>query len=274
MCPEELREHTIDLAVPRRVRDVGPTNFQSLPPSYFPLNERSVRFCLNDHLRRTVMTMLMSDPGQVDAIDRWDADEYRPQRVLVVDDSELVQVGLKALLTRERWVASCLSASSAALAVDVARRRHPHLILVSTSIRGESGLQLCRALRRSVPLAKVVLMSNQGRVSASLAVAHGAVGFVPQQMPAAALVAALREVVGGARVFPRDDVDNTAVQLSKRELDVLQHLVCGLSNPEVATALNLSRHTVKQHTSVVYRKLGVRNRAQAASRAQELGLVA
>ena len=59
-----------------------------------------------------------------------------------------------------------------------------------------------------------------------------------------------------------------------RELDVLQHLASGLSNPEVAASLNLSRHTVKQHTSAVYRKLGVRNRAQAASRAQELGLVA
>jgi len=55
---------------------------------------------------------------------------------------------------------------------------------------------------------------------------------------------------------------------------VLQHLAAGLSNPEVAQQLNLSRHTVKQHTSVVYRKLGVKNRAQAASRAQELGLVA
>jgi two-component system response regulator DesR len=63
------------------------------------------------------------------------------------------------------------------------------------------------------------------------------------------------------------------VRLSPRELDVLQQVSSGLSNPEVANLLNLSRHTVKQHTSAVYRKLGVRNRAQAASRAQELGLL-
>jgi two-component system response regulator DesR len=62
--------------------------------------------------------------------------------------------------------------------------------------------------------------------------------------------------------------------LTARERDVLVHLARGLSNPEVASALNLSRHTVKQHTSAVYKKLGVRNRAEAASRAQRLGLAA
>ncbi|MEU5060162.1 MULTISPECIES: LuxR C-terminal-related transcriptional regulator [unclassified Streptomyces] len=99
-----------------------------------------------------------------------------------------------------------------------------------------------------MPYVKVVLLSGEGRMSAALASAHG------------------------ARVFPKDERP-AAMRLSKRELDVLQHLVLGLSNPEVAAVLNLSRHTVKQHTAAVCRKLGVRNRAQAASRAQELGLV-
>jgi two-component system response regulator DesR len=80
-------------------------------------------------------------------------------------------------------------------------------------------------------------------------------------------------VAEGARVFPKEKAQAGSVHLSKRELDVLQLIVAGMTNPEVAALLNLSRHTVKQHSSVVYRKLGVRNRAQAASRAQELGLV-
>jgi ATP/maltotriose-dependent transcriptional regulator MalT len=64
------------------------------------------------------------------------------------------------------------------------------------------------------------------------------------------------------------------VQLSTRERAVLQQVASGLSNREVGASLHLSRHTVKQHTSAVYRKLGVRNRAEAASRARELGLLA
>lgn len=201
-------------------------------------------------------------------------DSCRPQRVLVVDEHELVQAGLRALLSGEKWVASCLGASSVDMAWEIARKHRPQLVLISTSVRGASGLELCRAMRARMPLVRIVLMSGQGRVSTTLAVSHGAVGFLPQQMPAAGIVAAVRRVAEGARVFPRDPEVPETVPLSRRELDVLQHLVTGLSNPEVAALLNLSRHTVKQHTSMVYRKLGVRNRAQAASRAQELGLVA
>ena len=74
-------------------------------------------------------------------------------------------------------------------------------------------------------------------------------------------------------MFPKS-AGAPVLQLSRRELDVLRHVASGLSNPETASTLNLSRHTVKQHTSAVYRKLGVRNRAEAANRARELGLLA
>lgn len=198
--------------------------------------------------------------------------ECQLQRVLVVDEHELVQAGLRAVLADEPWVAACLGASSAEMAWQVVRRHHPQLVLVSTSLGGRSGLELCRAFKERMPHVRVVLMSGEGRVSAALALLHGAVASLSKEMPAAAIVAAVRRVAAGARVFPKDSAPGV-VRLSKRELDVLQHLASGLNNPQVAALLNLSRHTVKQHASAVYRKLGVRNRAQAASRAQELGLV-
>jgi DNA-binding NarL/FixJ family response regulator len=201
-------------------------------------------------------------------------DRCRPQRVLIVDDQELVQVGLRTVLDRQPWVAGCLTAGSAETAWDIARRHHPQLVLVSMSLTGQSGLEVCRRLKERMPHVKVVLRSGEGRVSASLANSCGAVGFVSKHLPAAGIVATLRRVADGARVFPPESHHEVAVPLSKREMDVLKHLALGLSNPEVAARLHLSRHTVKQHTSVVYRKLGVRNRAQAASRAHELGLVA
>lgn len=200
------------------------------------------------------------------------ADRCRPQRILVVDDHELIQAGIRAVLGREPWVERCYGASSIETAWSIALRHHPQLIVLSTTVSGKSGLELCRAFRERLPYANVVLMSGEGRVAAALATAHGAKGFLPKQTPVAGIVDALRRVAEGSRVFPKEPSLNGFGQLSKRELDVLQLIVAGLSNPEAATLLNLSRHTVKQHTSVVYRKLGVRNRAQAASRAQELGL--
>ena len=64
-----------------------------------------------------------------------------------------------------------------------------------------------------------------------------------------------------------------ALRLSDRERSVLSLIASGATNPEIAEALHLSKHTVKEHTSAVYRKLGVRNRAQAVQRAERLGLV-
>ena len=124
-----------------------------------------------------------------------------------------------------------------------------------------------------MPYIRVVVMSGDGQLSAPLAASLGAVAALSKNMTRGALLSALKRVVEGGRVFPKSP-PAPETQLSKRELDVLQHLAAGLSNPETASTLNLSRHTVKQHTSAVYRKLGVRNRAEAASRAQELGLIA
>jgi ATP/maltotriose-dependent transcriptional regulator MalT len=62
--------------------------------------------------------------------------------------------------------------------------------------------------------------------------------------------------------------------LSERERTVLELLAGGATNPEIADSLHLSKHTVKEHTSAVYRKLGVRNRTEAVRRAQRLGLLA
>ncbi|TGN65063.1 response regulator transcription factor [Nocardioides eburneiflavus] len=228
------------------------------------------------------MTALLAErPADQDALvavsnDVHDPDRCRPQRILVVDDMELVQAGLRALLTDQTYVASCLTAGSLQTAWDLVRRHQPQLVVLSTSVAGESGLVLCRHIRDHMPHVRVLLMSSEGRVSNSLARANGAIGFLPKHLPAPSILAVVERAVAGEQVFPRDSSADSEPEsaLSRRELDVLRNLVAGLSNPEMALALSLSRHTVKQHTSAVYRKLGVRNRAQAAGRARELGLVA
>ncbi|MFG2446641.1 LuxR C-terminal-related transcriptional regulator [Nocardia fluminea] len=216
------------------------------------------------------MTLVATAPVRTTATEP--ADRCQPQRILVVDENELIQAGLSAVLVQASWVAACYVAGSKEAALKVVRRRQPQLIVISMSLEAHAGPDLCRTIRQSLPHLKVVLMTGEGHIPAALAASLGAVSAFSKHMPRGAIVGALHRVAEGARIFPTGWMTQD-VRLSRRELDVLRHVAAGLSNPETAACLNLSRHTVKQHTSAVYRKLGVRNRAEAASRAQELGLL-
>jgi DNA-binding NarL/FixJ family response regulator len=195
--------------------------------------------------------------------------------ILIVDDHEVVRVGLRSLLARVDWVARCVGAGSSHDAVEMAHRYEPHVALVDLCVGEESGLDICRSLRETRPAMSVLLMSGAGRITPAVARAAGADGFVSKDWKAGAMVEAVRLAATGRAVFVKQEDERVATEtLTRRERDVLMHLARGLSNPEVAAVLNLSRHTVKQHTSAVYKKLRVRNRAEAASRAQRLGLAA
>lgn len=214
--------------------------------------------------------MSVSSSAVADYLDP--ANECQPQRVLVVDENELMQAGLKAVFLDAPWVAACYVAGDAELAVHIIRRRQPQLVLVSASLGGKSGPDLCHWLKENMPHIKVAVMSGAGRVPAAFAASLGAVAVLSKHMPRGVILAAMKRVADGERVLPRRNAPSQ-LHLSKRELDVLHHVAAGLSNRETASTLNLSQHTVKQYTSALYRKLNVRNRAEAASRAQQLGLL-
>ena len=201
-----------------------------------------------------------------------DVEATRLHRVLVVDDDELIQAGIRAVLTQQPWVSHCYGVSSLEDALASARVRQPHIALVELSVGGRPGLEVSRALATAHPHMRVLLMSRDGRISRNVARANGGHGFISKSIGAAGVAEAVRLVSQGRSVFPREEMAETE-RLSRRELDVLEQLVRGCSNPEVAAVLHLSRHTVKQHTCAVYRKLAVRNRAEAAAKARELGLV-
>jgi DNA-binding NarL/FixJ family response regulator len=191
--------------------------------------------------------------------------------VLVVDDHEVVRWGLQVLLDRQRWVGRCLMASTADEALEQARAHEPDVALVDLFVGAESGAELCLALRQVSPLTRVLLMSGAGRISAPAAQATGATGFVPKDWPAADVVMAVRMVANGMTVFGAPDAP-IAQPLSSREQEVLDMIARGATNQEIATALALSPHTVKDHASALYRKLDVRNRSEAVRRAARLGL--
>jgi two-component system response regulator DesR len=197
--------------------------------------------------------------------------EERKLRVLVVDDHDVVQWGFRLLLERQRWVERCLAARSGDEAVDVCRRLRPDVALVDMLLGTESGAEVCEEIRAVSPSTRVLLISGAGVVSPSVARAAGASGFISKDWSAVDVVKAVRMVSLGTEVFA--DHGSLDSPLSEREQEVLSLVATGSTNKEIAGRLHLSPHTVKEHTSAIYRKLGVRNRAEATRQAQRLKLL-
>jgi DNA-binding NarL/FixJ family response regulator len=192
--------------------------------------------------------------------------------VLVVDDQEVVHWGLRLMLAEQPWVERCIAARTRREALEQARRHAPHVALVDLFVGDESGAEICERLRLEAPATRVLLISGAGRISPNAARAAGASGFISKDRPAAELASAVHAVGLGGAVFPPQD-GGPAPLLTDREREVLGRLASGATNREIAGSLYLSPHTVKEYTSSLYRKLAVRNRAEAVVRAQRLGLL-
>jgi DNA-binding NarL/FixJ family response regulator len=192
-------------------------------------------------------------------------------RVLVVDDHEVVHWGFRVLLGEQPWVARCLSARSGEEALALLPGLRPDVALVDLFLSGESGADVCASIRRASPQTRVLLISGSGRMSPAAARAAGASGFVSKDWEAREVARAVRAVGLGQTLFAPTS-EQPAPLLTEREREVLDLIAGGRTNREIAAVLYLSPHTVKEHTSALYRKLGARNRAEAVQRAQRVGL--
>jgi DNA-binding NarL/FixJ family response regulator len=194
-------------------------------------------------------------------------------RLLAVDDHEVVRWGFRLLMADQPWIERCLTAGTPEEALDLAARYRPHVAVIDLFMGDSSGAELCSTLRERQPATKVLLISGAGWLSPAAARAAGASGFVPKDWDAADVTSAVRMVANGMTVFvPREE--RPAAGLSARERQIVELMAQGSTNGEIAGELHLSPHTVKDHASAVYRKLGVRNRAEAVRRAERLGLTA
>jgi DNA-binding NarL/FixJ family response regulator len=200
------------------------------------------------------------------------SEDVRRIRVLVVDDHDVVQWGFRLLLERQPWVERCIAARDGDEALELVRETKPQVALVDLFLGRHSGAEVCGELRAASPRTKILLISGAGRISPAAARAAGASGFVSKDWGAPDVLKAIRMVGLGMDVF--EPAPRTAeAPLSDREREVVSLIAAGSTNREIAAELFLSPHTVKEYTSGVYRKLGVRNRAEAVKRAQSLGLI-
>jgi two-component system response regulator DesR len=155
-------------------------------------------------------------------------------------------------------------------AFTAARRYQPHVVIVDLELADGRGVEVARGLRAAAPSASLVVLSGPANMSLSTAKSIGASALLPKRTQAADLVHVVRCVAAGGHFFPRRQTDVAA--LTPRQSQVLALMADGGTNQEIAARLHLSPETVKHHATAIYRKLGVRNRTQAARRGGELGL--
>lgn len=197
----------------------------------------------------------------------------RPMRVLVVDDHQVVHWGLQIMLSRLSWVQDVFCARTADEAVTIARHERPQIAVVDLFLGEDSGTDICERLHVASPGLRVLLISGAGHISARAATTCGAAGFVAKDARGVDILRAVQTVARGESAFD-DSPEGPGPGLSERQREVLVLLATGATNREIAQQLHLSPHTVKEYVSSVYRKLEVRNRAEAVQRATSLGLAA
>ncbi len=193
-------------------------------------------------------------------------------RLLVIDDEEVVTVGLRVLLCRHPWVERCLQATDGRSGLALVRRYNPHVAIVGLSLGDMSAVQLSERLRLASPSTHVLLMASTERLPSRTVAAARASGFISKHWSADEMIAAIRVGALGVQITNGGSPVGAGL-LTAREEDVLAHIARGATNPEIARALDVSLHTVKQHASAAYRKLKARNRMEAVERARRIGLI-
>lgn len=204
-------------------------------------------------------------------------------RVLVVDDHELFRLGVIETLRAAGDFAIEGEASTARDAIRLARLHLPELILLDLGLPDGSGLDAVAEIHRACPVSRIVVLTVNADEDALLrALREGAAGYMLKGVGADELVRALRAVVAGegyvsptmaARLLRElgevREADPLAA-LSEREREVLTGIAAGHTNREIATELHLTEKTVKYYVTNVLVKLQVRNRVEAALKAQRL----
>ena len=197
-------------------------------------------------------------------------------KVLIVGRPSIFRNGIHSLAELESVVSECRAVQTCTEGVELAKRFQPHVLLVDVTSPCGSTVQIAQAFRECRPEMAIMLYSDGDHIPHVLsrdAQAYGA--FTRTTSPTA-----IKRLVGG---IVRDNVmaddhetvpeAGTPVRLSGRQMEVLREMSRGSSNPEIARTLLMSSHTVKQHTQAIYQRLGVRNRVEAVTFAQRLGML-
>ena len=210
------------------------------------------------------------------------------QRILLVDDHEVVRVGLRALLDKHPHFEVVAEAGTGKEAVEKTRDYKPDVVVMDIRLRGGSGIEATQAIVEEFPETRVIMLTSYAEDEMLFAaIRAGAAGYVLKQIGGDDLVRAIEAVGRGEalldpavtqRVFQevrkaaREQEASAFAELTEQEMHVLQLVSEGRTNRQIAEMLYLGEGTVRNYVSSILSKLNVRNRAEAAAYAVEHNL--
>jgi two-component system, NarL family, response regulator DegU len=210
-------------------------------------------------------------------------------RVMIVDDHPVVREGLKQLLEIGDDIEVVAGASNGFQCLRVMENVDTDIVFMDVRMPGISGIETTRLVGEKYPNVKVIMLTiYNDEQYVKEAILAGAKGYVLKNVTREELVRVIHHVMEEgafldpavtATVFSEIKKGKTGFEpqdkavLTRRELEVLSRVISGLKDREIGEALHISEHTVRSHVKSIYRKLRVSSRAQAANRANQLGLI-
>lgn len=208
--------------------------------------------------------------------------------ILIVEDDPMMQLGLKHILNQQPHLTVVAQAVNGNEAVSVALQHQPDIVLMDIDLPGIDGIAAAQQIKAALPNTRILMLthhSNPTQVMAALS--SGAHGYCVKGTNAEQLLLAIATVQEGGsyldskiadcvlqnlKTLP-DNCANDDIKLTEREMQVLQQLVEGRSNKQIAAQLGMSVHTAKGHVEMILAKFEASDRTHAAVKALRLGLV-
>jgi two-component system NarL family response regulator len=200
-------------------------------------------------------------------------------RILVAEDHLVARVGVSTIVNMQPDMTVVAEASNGQQAVELFRKHRPDVTLLDLRMPGMGGVEAAAAIRAEFPTARMIALTTYGGdEDIRRALAAGVLAYLTKDVLHDELLKAIRAVHEGHTYLPAVVAAALAAQLprpdlSAREVQVLELIVRGLPNKQIAYTLNIAEHTVKNHVKNILSKLGVQDRTQAATAAIQRGII-
>jgi DNA-binding NarL/FixJ family response regulator len=202
-----------------------------------------------------------------------------PIRILVAEDHLVARVGVTTIVNMQPDMTVVAEATNGTQAVELYRQHRPDIALLDLRMPGMTGIEAATAIRKEFPAARMIALTTYGGdEDIRRTLAAGVQAYLTKDVLHDELLKAIRAVHAGQTYLPAGVAAALAAQmprpdLSARELQVRELIVRGLANKQIAYALSIAEHTVKNHVKSILSKLGVQDRTQAATAAIQRGII-
>jgi len=207
--------------------------------------------------------------------------------VLIADDQTLFREGIKDLLEDEKGIKVIGEASNGPEAIEMVKKLKPEVVLMDIKLPQMDGVSATKIIRKECPKTNVLILSSyEDEAHITEAIQAGANGYLSKMLPASELVHALKTFTAEGVMIPQPIMgkliqglrqmgsgDSTPDSLTLTEIKIMALLGRGNSNKEIASQLNCSVKTIKNHLNSIFQKLDASNRTEAVVKAIEKGLI-